>query len=209
MMALTNAAYPVLSLVDVLDDQQWVNVAQLVKHTKRSGKLYDGRSIHAKRLYLQCCLASDQIFAKQASFISGQVQAYYAMLLRSPTAVESGKKAAAYRLSLKDGSKDPVLAISFGSVAPKPKALPPPIDDDICGDDDGKALAIADGPPSNIDGDADGVGDVSDKPSVAAGSSSNSSNSSSSSSSDEKDGDERVSFPRRVFGPALEARTTQ
>ena len=96
-IALTNPEIPrprlllndpklcVLSLVDELESRGWHKGPALVIHVPGGPRIFDGRCLASKKMYLRCVLSLDTIFQAGIDAVrSDRPQAWYALLLRSP-----------------------------------------------------------------------------------------------------------------------------
>ena len=100
---------------DVLHELVYEGRQRAITHVPYSPLFYGNRNLAPSRLYMQCILASQDIFAKgNVSFPSDASQAWYRLLLRSKSAVNVD-------LSAKECNEQ-VKAL-FGVPAPTPKAL--------------------------------------------------------------------------------------
>ena len=169
VMQLRDSNVPVLCLVDSLLLHGFVGVDAVVIHEDSSARTYDQRKLPSKRCYLQCVLSlGDLLAAGITSFTSEAPQAFYALMLRKPSAAVAGLTAKAYkqRLAVLDGDPLALAALEDAVVAPTVSVY-----DGVVGvggpgtalPDDAPLLALLDAslhvvaaPPTPIEGD-DGV----------------------------------------------------
>jgi hypothetical protein len=121
-LALSSPKTPTLCLLDALGDRGWTSVLMNVAHSIDADQIYDGRKPMANKLYFKCVLALPDLVARGATtFCSNQVQIYYSLLMKSPSAeLPSGLRAKEYKVLLDNvEGKAPALAVL--------DTIPPPI----------------------------------------------------------------------------------
>ena len=129
---------PVLALLVALTEDGWEAVDRMVEHSSDDVvKTYDARNpaSMAYGLYLQCVLSQAALFRKGAPpFRSGLHQAYYKLLLRSPSKARAGLTSTQCRAILRE--EDGVAAIEAHDLveAPAPKRLRQEAPDEFAGD---------------------------------------------------------------------------
>ena len=94
---------PVLAIVDQLRENHFTAKYSKIDHRRRSGKFYDARSLPSKRSYLQCLLVQAQLFEKGVvEFSSGNSDAFYKLLMRSPAKAVVGMTSRQCKLALQN-----------------------------------------------------------------------------------------------------------
>ena len=142
--ALTNAKVPILTLLDALDDQDYIGIAKKVTHSIHSGMLFDSRNIASRRSYLQCVLAFKWLVSKgQAAFPSGLPSAFYQAMLRKPGEVNISSSAAECLNIVKDADGLIQFALSAPSWPSKSSLkVAAPLADLLIDGDDGAPAPI-------------------------------------------------------------------
>ena len=153
---------PVLSLIEELQAQGFEPKSWQCEHSRDAPKLYDDRKIVSGRFYIQALLLREKIWERGvATFSSGQIQAYYkVVLVVDPDKIPEGRLSAKTCTRLLEGLPEcefPDLVVVPHAAAPRRPARAPHVDDTIDGGSDQDMVAIA--PPlgvhanESIDGD--------------------------------------------------------
>jgi hypothetical protein len=193
---LNDKTCPILSFLDCLREQGFESRSCKVQHKEGQDKIYDRRQLMRSRPYLQCVVSLPEL--NGIEFPSGQVQAFYDLLLRTRALVPLGLSAKEYktRLAKLDGNEIRLAALDRKQPGPKrhrPAVAQP------------HAVAAEVASPS-IAGDSDlpNVASPLASPSDSGRSSSSTSSAASSSGSSGTDiggdADDGVEFPRQVLG---------
>jgi hypothetical protein len=186
-LQLRSPHIPCVCLLDALYADGFMHMKQLVNHSRKSGKFFDGRNIPGNRSYLQAVLMSHEIFAKGTTvFKSNRPQAWYSLLMRSGGPIDNKMSGKACTTALKALTGDVVSSMLAALPPPvKPQAVEHalPVEDTMVDGDEGDAIPILDGDQRSQ-------------------SSSSSSSSSPSSNHSQVDGDDEADFyvPQRING---------
>ena len=170
-LPLDSPRVPVLSLIEELLRRSFIGVSRAVDH--RPGVvLFDTRKASSRRLYLQCVLSLDAIWAKGVvNFSSNKSAAFFEYMLKSRGPIDMNMKAKAYKrkLALEGGNAANILALGWDEREVASRALvvaPAADDDDVAGDFEPDALPMPLALPAPAV--ASDSNDLEDLPSAAA-----------------------------------------
>jgi hypothetical protein len=172
-MSLKAKDVPILCLVDALTEAGYAAVRHTTFHRPNGPLEYDERNIVNRRYYLQCVLASLDLWRGGAEpFDSVQCQTFYMLLLRSPRGLVQNRPAREYMVRFAELTGDVaslgILERSAAQDTRKRLARPThvdrgamPFEDEVAGDggaDDDEVAGDAgsDVPDASEDGDGGG-----------------------------------------------------
>jgi hypothetical protein len=125
-MNLSNERIPVLCLIDELQEQGWIGVAQLVQHSPDGPKQFDSRRMKGKRWYYKVLLALHTLWPCGIDpFSSAQPQSFFQLLLLSKKEVPRGLQAKELRLLVQKCQGEAGALHTLDRLAAPPRHIAP------------------------------------------------------------------------------------